>query len=292
MKLAFVVAFVLASVLVACSGSDSNDSPTPSATFEPAAEIPVVDITKTEDGFEAPDSIPGGLTRLRVHNAASEPRAVGFGRFAGDGTLEEFNAAIVLAATDFAASAEAFGRLIADGVNTGNIPPGGTLEVVFDLVPGRYVISRGAFGIADMVELEVTAAPEVRPAPPESAFTVSMVEFAFVGFPNTLPAGRTTVEVVNDGQQFHLMDVRRVNEEGITPDQVSRHWNGTPQLVAPTYSAAGGMGELPAGGSGWVTLDLEPGVYTLICYVFDRAEGGEVRGLHVDRGMHHAFTVE
>ena len=106
---------------------------------------------------------------------------VGFGRFAGGGTLEEFNAAIMLAATDFAASAEEFGRLIEDGVNTGNIPPGGTLEVVFDLAPGRYVISGGAFSIVDTVELEVTAAPEVRPAPPESAFTVSMVEFEPAG---------------------------------------------------------------------------------------------------------------
>ena len=31
----------------------------------------MVDITKTEEGFEAPDSIPGGLTRFRVHNAGA-----------------------------------------------------------------------------------------------------------------------------------------------------------------------------------------------------------------------------
>lgn len=183
MKLAFVVALVLASALVACSGSgsDSNDTPTPSATAEPAAEIPVVEITKTEEGFEAPDSIPGGLARFRVHNAATVPHAVTFQRFRGEGTLEELDAAYNRA-TDFAASAAAIERLTTVEGGTGSIAPGGDAEVVLDLVPGRYAIVRFPLG-TQLRELEVTAAPDVRPTPPESAFTVRMVEFAFEGFP-------------------------------------------------------------------------------------------------------------
>jgi hypothetical protein len=51
------------------------------------------------------------------------------------------------------------------------------------------------------------------------------------------------------------------------------------------------MGELEPGGSAWATLDLEPGVYTLICTVFDLRDG--VLGkLHTVLGMHHAFTVQ
>jgi uncharacterized cupredoxin-like copper-binding protein len=283
----------LACVLAACGGGDTSDTPTPSPTVESAAEIPVVEITKTAEGFEAPASIPGGLTRLRIHNADTRAHAVNFLRFEGDGTLDQLVAAYTLGSTDFMAAAEEIGRLTTADGGSGLIAPGGTAEIVMDLVPGRYAIYRfPAIGsLPGAREMEVTAAPDPRPAPPESAFTVDMLEFAYDGFPDTLPAGKTTFEVVNEGEQFHLMDVRRVNEQGITAEQVLQHLRGTPQPVAPTDAGAGGMGELEPGDSGWVTLDLEPGVYTLICLVFDQQDG--VLGkLHTDLGMHHTFTVQ
>ena len=286
-----------ASIVIACGGdSNGNETAAPSPTKEPAAEIPVVEITKTAEGFEAPDSIPGGLTRIRVHNADTREHAVSFERFRGDGTLEEHTAAYRLGATEgFAASAAAIGRLTTVEGGTGLIAPGGEEEVVLDLAPGRYVILRFPLNVGLSRELTVTAppagAPDARPAPPESAFTVNMIEFAYEGFPDTLPAGKTEVEVVNEGEQLHVMLVHRVNEDGITAEQVSQHLGGRPLPMAPSYTAAGGIGELESGASGWVTLDLEPGVYTLTCIVFDQSDGMFGK-LHTDLGMHHAFTVE
>ncbi len=288
MRIAFTAPLFLALFLAACGGSDAHDAPAPTATTIPSAEIPIVDITKTEDGFEAPDSIPAGITRIRVHNAGAGGHAVHLNRLRGEATLEQFNDALRL--TDFAASAAELDRLTdGGGGGTGTISPGGTSEVVLDLEPGRYVIVRFPFPITRL--LEVTAAPDAQPAPPESDFTVSMREFAYEGFPDTLPAGITTVAVVNEGEQYHLMDVRRVNEEGITAEQVSQHLGGTPLPLAPSYTAAGGMGEMTPGAFGWATLDLEPGVYTLICTVFDQHDG-EIGKLHFQLGMHHSFTVE
>jgi len=281
--------FTLASILTACDDGGTDDTAAPSSTAEPAAEIPVVEITKTEQGFDAPETIPGGLTRIRVHNADTREHAVSFERFRGDGTLEEHTAAYRLG--DFAASAAAIGRLTTVEGGTGLIAPGGDEEIVLDLAPGRYVILRFPLNVGLSRELEVTEAAAARPAPPESAFTVRMVEFAYEGFPNTLPAGKTEVEIVNEGAQLHLMLVHRVNEEGITAAQVSQHLGGTPLPVAPSYRAAGGIGELKPGRSGWATLDLEPGVYTLTCIVFDQRDG-VIGKLHTDLGMHHAFTVE
>jgi len=303
MKAVFAVLLLtFASTIIACGGNsgDTNETAAPSSTAQPAAEIPVVDITKTDQGFEAPVSIPGGLTRFRVHGSETGAHAVAFLRFRDEGTLEQLNEAYVLGATDFAASAAEISRLTSSEGGTGPIAPGDTAEVVLDLAPGHYVIYRfPAIGSLVARELEVTAAPDRRPAPPESAFTVGMVEFAYEGFPDTLPAGKTTVEVVNEGEQFHLMFVHRVNEDGITAEQVRQHLGGTPLPVTPSYSPAGGMGELepagelePSGGSGWATLDLEPGVYTLICIVFDQPGDGSVGELHTDLGMNHAFTVE
>ena len=227
-----------------------------------------------------------------MHNAGAREYSVGLSRFTDVGTLEQLNDAITLSATDFAAAAAEVGRLVDGGGGTGNIAPGGTSEVVFDLTPGRYAIVRLMFGTPDTRAIEVTAAPSVRPAEPETAFTVAMREFAFDGFPDTLPAGKTTFKVLNDGEQFHLMDVRRVNEDGIAPEQVGQSLSGTPVPVEPTFTGVGGMGELGPGDSGgWVTLDLEPGVYTLICTVFDQHDG-EIGKLHFQLGMNHPFTVQ
>jgi hypothetical protein len=297
MRTTFAAILTLASILIACGGEgDTDETAAPSPTAEPAAEIPVVEITKTEQGFDAPDSIPGGLTRLRVHNADTREHAVEVLRFRDVGTLDQLTDAYALEAGDFAASFAAssaeISRLTTAEGGTGPIAPGGEAEVVLDLAPGRYVIYRfPSIGGLLARELEVTAAPDRRPAPPESAFTVGMLEFAYDGFPDTLPAGKRTVEVVNEGQQFHLMAVRRVNEEGITAEQMRQLLGGTPLPVEPSYTGAGGMGELEPGGSAWATLDLEPGVYTLICTVFDLRDG--VLGkLHTVLGMHHAFTVQ
>jgi hypothetical protein len=276
-----VLAAMLAIGAVAC-GDDAIDAPT--------AEIPVVEITKTDQAFEAPDNIPGGLTRLRFHNAGTEQHAVTLVRFTGDGTVEQFLDAVEIGYTDWPASTAAILKLIQGEGGTGFLAPGSTVEVVLDLEPGRYIIVRFPFRPPLIRPLEVTAAPEARPEPPESAFTAGMIEFAYEGFPDKLPAGKTTIEVVNQGEQLHMMDVLRVNEAGITAEQVRQHLSGTPQPVAPTYSAAGGMGELAPGGAGWVTLDLEPGVYMLQCLIFDRAGGTDK--LHSDLGMQHAFTVE
>jgi hypothetical protein len=87
------------------------------------------------------------------------------------------------------------------------------------------------------------------------------------------------------------MDVRRVNEDSITAEQMRQLLSGTPQPVEPTYTFAGGMAELEPGDAGWVTLDLEPGVYTLTCLIFDRNDS-VIGKLHVDLGMHHTFTVQ
>ena len=283
-----------ASILIACGGSGSDEEATPTSPIAAAsAEIPVVEITKTEQDIRAPDSIPGGLTRLRVHNADTRNGAVAFLRFRGDGTLDQLRQAYRLGATDFAAAAAEISRLTTAEGGIGLIAPGGEAEVVLDLTPGRYVMYRfPAIGALLARELEVTAAPNPRPAPPESALIVGMSEFVYERFPDTLPAGKTTVEVVNEGQQTHLMDVRRVNEESITAERVRQLLSGTPP-VAPSYIPAGGMGELDPGASAWATLDLEPGVYTLICIVFDKStDSGGTGKLHVDLGMHHAFTVQ
>jgi uncharacterized cupredoxin-like copper-binding protein len=276
-----VSTFVFVCGAVACEDDDAVGD-------APAAEIPVVNVTITDQGYEAPDRVPGGLLRIRAHNQGSVARAADLVMLKNGATLEQYNAALAL--PDFAAAAEELGRLsfIAGGV--ARMQPGSTSEVVLDLEPGSYVIAHSIPGPPLTRLLEVTAAPADQPAEPDAQQTISMTEFAFDGAPDTLPAGETTMEVVNEGEQLHLMAI--VSEETMTAEQVEQSLSGTPLPLALAFPGSdGGMGELLPGDSGWVTLDLDPGVYVLTCFVFDQSGGGFGKA-HTELGMSHAFTVE
>jgi hypothetical protein len=60
-----------------------------------------------------------------------------------------------------------------------------------------------------------------------------------------------------------------------------------PAFDGPPVTAAGGMGPLNPGSSGFVTLDLDPGRYMFICFV-PNAEGTP----HMALGMFHEFSVQ
>jgi hypothetical protein len=289
MKSALALMLTIASIVIACGG-DGDETAAPSPTAEPAAEIFVLNITKTDDTFEAPDSIPGGLTRIRFHNAGTRPANVDLARLNDGATLEQVNDAIRLSASDFAAGAAQLGRLSSIEGGTARVAPGGDAEIVLDLEPGHYGMSSLIIGNPFTRAFEVTAAPAVEPAAPEAAFTVTMADFVFQGAPDTLPAASTTVRVVNDGPQLHMMAVWQLKAESVSAEQLAQHRGGTP-LPASAYTPAGGFGEILPGDSGWVTLDLEPGDYALACIVFDQGEDGTLT-LHTDLGMQHPFTVE
>jgi len=71
-----VLTAVLATGAVACDADEDGDGEA-SATEVPAAEIPVVDVTITDQGYNAPASVPGGLTRTRAHNQSTLRHAAG-----------------------------------------------------------------------------------------------------------------------------------------------------------------------------------------------------------------------
>lgn len=76
----------------------------------------------------------------------------------------------------------------------------------------------------------------------------------------TLDAGRVMFHAMNEGEVQHGLEVEGQGQEGQT-------------------------GNIPAGGTGSVTMSLQPGNYTLYCPIVD------ARGNHRQMGMETTITV-
>lgn len=121
------------------------------------------------------------------------------------------------------------------------------------------------------------------PAPAPTLVTVTARDFAFAA-PTTVPAGLTTVRLVNEGREMHHAQLVRL-DDGHTVEEMMRvagehgpipawaHFVGGPNVPAP-----GGFTE--------ATMQLQPGTYALVCFV---PSGDGVP--HLMKGMVKPLTV-
>ncbi len=129
---------------------------------------------------------------------------------------------------------------------------------------------------------QAEAAAPVAPVAPQE-ITVHARDFAFDA-PDTIPAGLTTIRLINDGPGLHHGQLLRIDSSKTFADAVA----AIPQQVNfPSWLVAvGGPNAVAAGDTSAVTQDLAPGNYMLICFV-DVPSGSP----HYKKGMEHAITV-
>ena len=105
----------------------------------------------------------------------------------------------------------------------------------------------------------------------------------------SLPSGFTgkgTWKVTNrDTKDDHEATVIRI-DSGKTVADVVAYFKSHDRNGPPPATAMGGMGDLPAGGSGWMVLNLKPGSYALACFVPD-----DTGVPHLAMGMISPFQV-
>jgi uncharacterized cupredoxin-like copper-binding protein len=290
--------------LAACGDSAKNTTPaaTPAEhthqdeqTVNTSATeaIPTVVITAHEFAFEAPDSIPAGLTRLHLNNTGHEDHHALLMRLNNGVSLDQF-----LANLQKDDIGEALSLITLVG-GPGAVVGGASSDVVENLQPGSYVILCVLAGedqvphfVKGMVKpLDVTGTAPAEVTYPPSVATITLRDFAFEA-PATLPAGTTTVQVTNAGPQPHEAMVVRL--EGVTLDQLkamiaaSEGGPDPSQSGPPPFTSVGGIGPLEQGATGQMTLDLTPGDYALVCFVPDPGTGHA----HAELGMVGGFTVQ
>ena len=267
-----ILSIVLAGALVACARKDAA----------PAGPN-VVTIVATDFAFALPDTLPPGLTTLRLANAGAEPHHAVLVKLAEGKTLADFQAAMMSPTTpewmSFPGSPAA-------------IMPNDTSNATTQLEPGQYVLvcfvssPDGAPHVAKgMVRPFVVAgaAPVAAAAEPQSDVTVTLSDYGFA-FSTPLTAGTHTLRVENAGPQLHEVAFERLAEGKTFADYVA--WEKNPQGPPPATPVGGLIGPMK-GAHAFTTVTLTPGKYLVLCHVPDEKD----QKSHIEHGMIQEITI-
>jgi uncharacterized cupredoxin-like copper-binding protein len=128
------------------------------------------------------------------------------------------------------------------------------------------------------------AFPIAAQRPQPNVVTIEVTDYAFLSLPPTIPAGLTTIRLVNKGSTLHHLQLNRLREGREVREMIRDFVPGKP---LPGYmSGSGGPSAAWAGQTIEATMVLEPGTYGVICWV-PAADGK----LHLQKGMIGQLTV-
>jgi hypothetical protein len=173
-------------------------------------------------------------------------------------------------------------------------------RAVVDLTPGEWIAWGGdPFAQQAPLVFEVTGEMPADLAEPEAGATITMDEYEIVVSDGELTTGTQVVRVENVGDQPHFIIVAR-GPETMTNEQI--------EVVLDEEQAAFETGEEPewsdlnpdedlefvlftgtqsTGVTTWLELELDAGMYVLVCFVQDQ-EDGEAHAYH---GMYTVLEV-
>jgi hypothetical protein len=170
---------------------------------------------------------------------------------------------------------------------------GETAQVVLDLTPGEWI----AWGDdpeapQEPVIFNVTGEMPADLAEPESGATLTMGEYVIEVSAGELTAGEQVVKIENIGAQPHFVFFTK-GPDGMTEADVQEvldgFMTGTPSAIDPEvdFVDIAGTGTQSNGTSIWLSLDLEPGTYAMLCFFPDISDGAP----HVFHGMYSVVEV-
>src|SRR5207247_1719168 len=139
---------------------------------------------------------------------------------------------------------------------------------------------RSCLLVAGFVACAACARPAPRAAAP-NVVTITATDYAFSA-PDTIPAGLTTLRLVNRGKELHHASLVRLGAGKTIADfqaglQAAMQ-NHTPP--PPWISFAGGPNAVTVGDTAQATQALAPGLYVLACWI-PSADGAP----HIMKGM-------
>ncbi|NOT10175.1 MAG: hypothetical protein HOP28_18430 [Gemmatimonadales bacterium] len=265
-------------ILAACGKAEKPAEQAAAAPVEPR----VVHVTVTDYAFQAPDTLPSGLTSFHMMNNGKELHHLVLLKLAPGQTVAD------LAGVNMEGPLPP-GMIFMGGPNAP--VPGGSAESLVDLKTGQYALLCIIPSPVDMKPhvakgmirpLTVIAGETVAAAPtPDLTITLSDYDFALSG---PVSAGKHIIKIENTAEQPHELLLVKL-EPGKTVADVAK-WSEKMQGPPPGVPF-GGITPISTGINNIVTVELAPGEYGLLCFVTDAKDGK----LHILHGMVKQFTV-
>jgi len=254
------------------------------ATEVPSRALRTITITSRDFAFQAPDTVEAGPVTIHLVNEGRELHHAWLFRLGGGHTLDETFAAFK-STGKLPAWVKEFG-----GPNASH-PQGGESSATVVLEPGDYVMACLIPGTDHVPHLmkgmvrQFTVIPAAdTAATPKPDVVVTLEDFAFT-FSRALKPGKQVIEVQNHGSQSHeLVLVKLVPGKTVHDVIASIEDRNAEQAGMPI----GGVTPMSVGERNWISVDLEPGHYGLICFIPDQRGDGKPHFMH---GMTKEFEV-
>lgn len=295
----FLLSALLFSVLV--SGMQAQESTAPAPT-RASPNASVVEITARGLTFDAPDSTRSGWTTFRLKNTSNMVHFAVLERLPEGIGIEDHQTEVApvfqkgmnrlqagrskAASKAFRALPKWFGNVVFLG-GPGLIAPGRTAQTTVRLTPGTYLLecyvktdgvfhsynsSPGEYGMVH--ELHVMKDSSATEAP-EPTLEISLSSKEGIEVEGTPRSGRHTVAVHFEDQTAHEhflghdVHLVRLGDE-VSRDSVATwmNWTRPGSFESPAPAPfLGGVHEMPAGTTGYFTVDLTPGRYAWVAEV-------------------------
>ena len=234
--------------------------------------------------FDVPASLPAGVMHLRLVNEGFDIHEALLTRMTSDaGTAERY--------IEQWRAGNSWPDFAADVGGTALTMPGDSSDAWVRLLPGRYVVicTKGDHlrrGMAADLVVRAQPAATADTTPPAADLELGLLDYAFT-FPDSVSAGAHRIHVANRGTEPHEMDVLRIPPGKEVADWIA--WSRGNEVGAPPLTPVGGGGDILPGGEVWISVNLTPGRYVIICGISQgKRKGGTP---HHALGMLHSFVV-
>ena len=245
----------------------------------------VVEVAAGEFFFQAPDSIPAGLTTFRLRQIGLVHQRVLAGGAARDSLgahpADQTRGLHMLwlvrldsgkTAADLYRAAQASERTTGWARSLGGpgfaLPPG-TSNATLVLAPGNYVIvcyvgsareDRTRYHLLNGMFRALTVLPNPAPssAMPAADVVIRVSETGALQYSAPIVAGRRVLRIENAGPRPYEFSVRRVAPGRTTADALAWRPIDSPR-TPPPFEPIGGLSDVPSGGSLVTTMNFQPG---------------------------------
>ena len=252
-----------------------------------AAPPRTVTVTAFDYRFEAPATIPAGTMTFRLRNQGKEIHHLWIVQLTNGKKPIDFTNAM-----KSWGSALKMPSWAIDVGGPNSAGPGETAAGTMTLDAGTYMLVcwvPSPDGMLHVMKgmvspLTVTTRGATPAAEPKADVTITLDDFLF-DISGPMTAGRHTIRFENRAAQSHEAVIARLHPDATVAQAMT--WMNGGQLGPEPVTLLGGASGLATGRHMYITVDLQPGRYALLCFIPDAKDGKP----HSAHGMAKEITV-